>query len=125
MSPADRVGPVDPMDVSQSEDGEWLWGQDDDLLMVGALAPEDDEDDGWQVTLSCLEFVRAEPLESRLRDAVEAALAAVDGVEEVHEEDREVFLVIGSPDGRALVAAVATVMVQLGPEIVAHVDALG
>jgi hypothetical protein len=79
----------------------------------------------WHVTVSAMEFVREEPLESTLRERVAGALREVAGVEGVEEEDREVWVVSGSPSGEALVAAVAEVVDALADEIRAHIDGLG
>jgi len=76
----------------------------------------------WQVTVAVAEFIREDPLETELRDGVVAALGSVPGVEGVHHEDREVWLVAGAPDGRALVAAVATFIDQLAPRAAAMLE---
>jgi hypothetical protein len=68
-----------------------------------------DELGGWQVGVWVLELTLAEPLEGELRQRVAAALAAVDGVLDVAEYDRESWFVTGAPAGRALTAAVAEV----------------
>jgi hypothetical protein len=64
----------------------------------------------WTVFVSAMEFVREEPLESKLRGAIITALRNVDGVLQAESEDREVWIVRGEPSGRALVDAVADVV---------------
>lgn len=75
------------------------------------------EDDQWQVSVWVAEFVRSDPLEARLRDGMRNALLAVAGVEEVAEEDREVWLVTGSPTGTALVEAAAGVVDGMADDV--------
>ena len=65
----------------------------------------------WQVGVAVMEFVReGDPPYDELRQAIEAALAHVTGVEEVEREDTEVWLVRGAASGRELTAAVAQVV---------------
>ena len=64
----------------------------------------------WQVVVSVMEFIREDPLEAELREAMAAALRAVPGVARVHEEDREVWVVDGSPSGEKLTHAAARVV---------------
>jgi hypothetical protein len=59
------------------------------------------------VGVAVAEFVRDGPLETELREQMAAALEAVDGVGSVWEEDREVWIVTGTPSGEALVDAAA------------------
>jgi hypothetical protein len=47
----------------------------------------------WSVTVSVMEFIREDPLETEIRDAMAAELRAVPGVRRVNEEDREVWVV--------------------------------
>lgn len=70
----------------------------------------------WQVGVSVMEFIRGVPLERTLRTRIPAALRAVPGVVEVHEEDREVWTVRGTPSGSALVDAVSVVVDELAPQ---------
>lgn len=87
-----------------------LQGADATRLSAGGDWP-------WQVGISAAEFVRGDPLESDLRKRVKAALREVSGVADVAEEDREVWLVAGSPTGPDLVRAVASVLDALEPSI--------
>ena len=73
-----------------------------------------------------MEFVReGEAPYEGLRDAIETALAAVHGVEEVQREDNEVWVVRGTPSGRELTAAVARVVDDRADELRAWYDQLG
>jgi hypothetical protein len=49
----------------------------------------------WEITVAALEFVREDPLESRLRGALRTALQAVPGATAVSEEHRETLQVAG------------------------------
>ncbi len=76
----------------------------------------------WKITISALEFVRSEPLESRLRAALTTALGAVPAVTAVTEEDTEVYLVAGAPDGYAITKAATQAIDGLASEIIDHYD---
>ena len=84
-------------------------GSERDLQLVDAVHSYD-LDWPWYVGASVMEFIRVEPLESTLRQAMNAALLAVPGVEAVARKDREEWYVIGSPTGRELVLAAAGVV---------------
>jgi hypothetical protein len=79
----------------------------------------------WYVTIWAMEFVRAELLESELRRSVDRALRAVPGVQDVREEDREVWVVAGSPTGDALTQAAAELVDEYLDRIRAHIATLG
>src|SRR5690349_8161817 len=64
----------------------------------------------WSVTVWVMEFIREDPLESEIREAMAAELRAVPGVARVSEEDREVWIVDGSPSGENLTQAAAKVV---------------
>lgn len=78
----------------------------------------------WQVFVNLAEFVREEPLESEMRRGVDAALRSVGGVTEVAEEDREVWIVQGDPDGRELVRSVGAFLDSIADRASAHLDQL-
>ncbi|MEM8902170.1 MAG: hypothetical protein AAGA17_01000 [Actinomycetota bacterium] len=61
----------------------------------------------WHVTVAVAEFVRSAPLEREFVAAISGALRSVVGVTDVHHEDREVWIVAGTPSGEDLVRAVA------------------
>jgi uncharacterized protein YdhG (YjbR/CyaY superfamily) len=75
---------------------------------VDATKRRDDVRWRWRVSVWAMEHVRDVPLEADLRRRIGAALRAVPGVAEAAEEDREVWVIRGEPEGAALVAAVAT-----------------
>lgn len=77
----------------------------------------------WNVSVSVMELVRDPPLEPVLRTRIAAALKGVEGVAEVIEGDRELWLVRGTPSGRSLVIAVASIVDELAPEIKVYVEA--
>jgi hypothetical protein len=79
----------------------------------------------WSLSVWAMEFVREEPLESELRAAIGVALESVPGVAEALEEDREVWAIAGSPDGEALVAAVADAVDGLAPRFRTHIQSPG
>ena len=80
----------------------------------------------WTVYVDAAELVIEEPLESELREAVEAALRGVAGVTavEADAENRELWLVSGTPKGDALVAAVGGVVDAMGDRIRAYVESM-
>lgn len=78
----------------------------------------------WHVVAYVAEFLRVDPLEDDLSAGMLAALRAVPGVTSVEEEDREVWLVGGSPSGQALVRAAAGVVDRLAPQARAYIDGL-
>ncbi len=78
----------------------------------------------WQVLVGAMEFVRREPLESRLRTAIGSALRSVEGAVQVEEEDTEKWIVDGDPSGEALAVAVAAALDELAPETRAYLLAL-
>ena len=103
-----QVERVEPADEEILE--EWSRVTDEpELLGVGAVRMSDDEWP-WQVEVSVMEFIRTEPLESELGEAVTRALTAVPGVVEAVHEDREAWIIKGNADGPALVRAAAAVV---------------
>ena len=101
-----KVERIKPIDEEILEE----WGRvtsEPDLLGVGAVRIPDD-DWPWQVEVSVMEFIRAEPLESELAAAISEALSAVPGVTKAAREDREKWVVKGDADGPALVRAAST-----------------
>lgn len=64
----------------------------------------------WRVHVWVMELVRDDELEAELRTRIGAAIRAVRGVTRVAEEDREVWVIAGTPSGEALVRAVAEVV---------------
>lgn len=112
-----------PVPDDELDGGDEGWIRDGgDLELVEAYFRR--ELGGWQVGVAAMELVRSDPLESELRQAVEAALRAVPGVSAVHEEDREVWVVFGQPSGARLVDAVAAVVDARADDLQRHLDSL-
>ncbi|MFA1549613.1 hypothetical protein [Actinomadura chokoriensis] len=104
---SDHIQQVQPLDSAIAE--EWVRKTDEpDVRAVSAYKLR--EAHWWTVSVPVMEFIRTDPLEPDLRRRIADALTAVSGVTDVEEEDREVWAVIGSPTGRALVEAVAQVV---------------
>ena len=97
-------------------DGDWAAN---DVLGVGVGR---EADGSWQMFVNVLEFVREDPLESEFRSAMLSVLRAVPGVTMAEEEDRETFLVEGTPTGDALVRAGAAAIDQFADRLHAHYD---
>jgi hypothetical protein len=104
---------------------EWLRRTSEpDVRGVGAARWRDPGRWTWRVTIYAAEFVREDPLEQRMRSAVDAALRTVPGVEDVAEDDREVWIVAGDPSGEALVRAAAEAVDRLQGDIRKHIQSL-
>ena len=82
---------------------------DPDLRSVVAYRIDDDEWP-WNVGVAVMEFIRRDPLETELRDALTRRLSAVSGVLYVFNEDREMWRVGGTPSGVELARAAASVV---------------
>jgi hypothetical protein len=108
-------------DVDGEEAWERLVDDEPEVRNVEAIRTENE----WQVTVWVAEFLRDEPLESELRDSMDEALAAVAGVTEALQEDREVWAVTGTPSGEALAQAAAGVVDGLAERAKAYIDGLG
>lgn len=76
----------------------------------------------WQVSFAVLEFVGDDALESELTTAIVDALSAVVGVGEVAREDREVFVVKGTPSGQDLLEAASRVVDRMSDRLREHFD---
>lgn len=110
-----EVRQITPEDSSVLE--EWIRvTNDEDILGVSAVRL-DRAKWNWQLSVAAAEFVRREPLASRLDRDLTAALKKVKGVTGVAREDTEVWLVHGNPKGDDLVRACAQVLELLAPEI--------
>ena len=113
--------------VPDSElDGEEAWLRvtgDPDVRGVEAVRLADG-DRPWQVIAFVAEFLRVDPLEDELGQAMPEALLAVPGVTAVVEDDREAWIVSGEPSGEALVVAAAGVVDRLADRARAYIDGL-
>jgi hypothetical protein len=106
----------------------WVVGLGDDLRLVEAYRHKPGsfpEEWPWGVVLGIAEFARTDELERGLFGDVSAAIAAVPGVTEVVQEDREVWLVAGTPEGRDLVIAAATAAEPWVAKVRAFLDTQG
>jgi hypothetical protein len=65
--------------------------------------------------------VRKEPLEGVLRRRIVAALRSVEGVETADEMDTEVWFVVGTPSGDALLRPVGEILDDLAEQTWAYV----
>jgi hypothetical protein len=97
---------------------------DPDIRSVDASMITLGEQPYWSVGVAVAEFLREDPLEAELRQQMAAALQAVDGVESVWEEDREVWGVTGTASGEALVRAAAGVVDHLAARARAYIGNL-
>jgi len=117
--PVRRIEPLDE-EIAEEWSRDIASGKDKSVHGVGAHRAGGI----WRVTVWAMEFVREEPLESELREAIRDALERVPGASDVDEEDREVWVVGGSPSGEALVVAVAAVVDARAERIRLHIDSL-
>ncbi len=67
----------------------------------------------WTVMVPVMQSVHGLPMEAVLREVIPVALASVTAVIEVYEEDREAWVVCGTPLGMDLIAAVDGVLDRL------------
>ncbi|WP_413663588.1 hypothetical protein ACG1BZ_21365 [Microbulbifer sp. CNSA002] len=88
----------------------------------GVIASKEDGEDEWYVFVNAAEFVRDEPLESKLRKVVHESLLNVNGVKSVEEADREEWLVMGNPDGKDLVRACINGLKSIESEIEVYIN---
>ena len=112
-----------PRRAADNVDGDEGWERitdDPDVCGVEAIKAADPW--VWSVTITAMEFVREDPLESDLRERVSRALRSVPGVADVAEEDREVWIVSGSPSGEDLVRAGASVVDAFADRIRSHIS---
>ena len=78
----------------------------------------------WQVFIYVAEFVRKDPLASRLQDRITSALKRVKGVKAVAREDTEVWLVRGQASGEELVRSCSIELDQLAPDLRKYLETL-
>ena len=114
---------ADPIEVRETDEGWARVTDDEDVRGVEVSRRDDGGEWPLEVFVSAAEFVRVEPLESRLRAAVGDAIRGVPGVEAVAEEDREIWIVQGSPDLPTLTRAVAAAIDELAEDIEAVLEA--
>jgi hypothetical protein len=108
-----------------SREEHWLRRtREPDVRRVEVLKRRGETEWAWSVHISAAEFVREEPLEGELRRAVAVALRSVPGVAKIAHEDREKWIVSGTPNGEALAKAVAAAIDGLADKIRAHIKSL-
>lgn len=91
--------------------------KDEDILGVSA-AKLSRPQWSWQISVYVAEFIRHEPLESKLKKVITDSLRTVKGVKRVAQEDREVWLVDGdSVRGDDLVRACAVGLSTIEAEL--------
>ena len=93
----------------------WELLTDDDVRGVRAVRCAGDTT--WMVTVDMMLCIREEPLEGELRRRIASALQSVDGVGTVEEEDREDWIVTGTPSPIVLVRVAAWAVDSLTNEI--------
>ncbi|HEY5995094.1 MAG TPA: hypothetical protein VIU46_10910 [Gallionellaceae bacterium] len=96
---------VEPEDDSVLE--EWVRVTDEEQIRGVVVTHLDSTKNMWEVTISAAEYIRGEPLETKLHNAITKALRATPGVTKVVHEDREVWIVTGNVIGEDLVRACA------------------
>lgn len=89
--------------VPDDEEGREIWRLITDDETRDVSAERIDGIDGWRVVVDMMLIIREEPLEGDLHRGVTAALRLVQGVDAAEEEDRESWLVTGTPDPTALI----------------------
>lgn len=100
----------------ESEDDEALeqWVRvTEEQHILGVCAERSDGKWPWRVEIFVAEYIREEPLQSELHNAITAALKRVPGVNKAVQEDREVWVVKGKVAGDALVRACSTALNRL------------
>ena len=114
-----------PRDASTDYDRWQRFTDDPGIRGVEVLRSNADGPWPWSVHVDVMEFIREDPLESEIREAMMSALRAVPGVSRVSEEDREVWIVDGSPLGEQLTLAAAKVVDHFAQRTSQYVESLG
>lgn len=87
-----------------------------------SIAKQDSIDFSWSIVVNAAEFIRDDPLETKFRNRIARALSSIEGVKQVEEADREVWVVSGSPEGREMAKAVVDVLISLNDEIQSYIE---
>jgi hypothetical protein len=91
------------------------WHANPVVIFAGADDPSDELPNGddasgnWTVEVGAMEFLRGGS-EGDVRREIDAALTRVAGVDEVYEEDRERWGVVGKPSGEEIARAVESAL---------------
>ena len=104
---------IDPDDDTISEEWVRLTGEPE-IRGVGAHYGDEG---GWMVNVFAQEFYRQDPLGVELRQRIQHALLAVEGVTGVYEHDNETWDVTGTPSGEALTRAAASVVDEMADRL--------
>jgi hypothetical protein len=119
--------PIEARLIRKSDDGqeeEWTRVTDDnDILGVGATRSAD-SDWPWQVFISVAEFIRENPLESILVQAITRCLRVTPGVTDVIHDDRETWVLRGDISGESLIVACGNALDELEPQTRAAYESL-
>jgi hypothetical protein len=83
------------------------------MLRVSVWKPRGQE---WRVTCSAFQFLR-DTLELQVESAVHNALAGVEGADEVIDEDRGQWIIVGSPAPDALAGAAGHALDEFAPQL--------
>ncbi|HET9061222.1 MAG TPA: hypothetical protein VFN61_14985 [Acidimicrobiales bacterium] len=120
--PTERIYQVP--DDEREEEIQDAWVRETDEQEVRGVEAWKPFDGDWRVVLWVAEFLREDPLEAEMRRSMHSALSQCSGVDQVIEEDREQWVVTGSPSGLDLVRAAAEVVDALADRARAYLDAL-
>src|SRR5262245_48567721 len=113
-----------PRDASRGDERWQRLTDDPDIGGVEVIRSMTDGPWQWSISVSVMEFIREDPLETEIREAMAAELRAVPGVTRVNEEDREVWIVDGSPSGENLTLAAAKVVDRFAERAREHIESL-
>jgi len=109
----ERVDAPELLDPETEE--EWLSEREPhQMLGISVWKPRGQE---WRVTSSAFQFLR-DSLELQVESAVHEALAAVEGADEVIDEDRGQWIVVGSPAPDALAIAAGEALDEFAPQLI-------
>ncbi|MDO8361976.1 MAG: hypothetical protein Q7V88_03700 [Actinomycetota bacterium] len=91
------------------------------VLDIGVVRWETSGSWQWTIHSSAMEFVREDPLLSRVRRAMIDRVEALLGVIEVRDQDTETWIVDGAPSGSEVLVTAAEVIDDFALEIAEHV----
>lgn len=113
----------DDVEVTEQADGSKSWvrfADDEDVRRV-IVSFQPDSDWPWEIYLPIAEFVRENPLETVFRARVDGAIR-VQGISEVAEEDRELWLARGAADGAVIARSVGDALDAISAELEAALE---
>ena len=106
-----EIKKLEPQDDELLE--EWTRVTDEEHILGVFAARHADDDQTWEVSINVAEYIRADPLQTELHDAITNALTATPGVSMAVQEDRELWIVQGDVSGEALIRACAFALDRL------------